>query len=55
MKPLRIALTKGRLEKTTIELLEKIGYNCDEVKNKGNMIAAPINVRPTQFTEVGLL
>ncbi len=23
MKPLRIALTKGRLEKTTIELLEK--------------------------------
>ena len=25
MKPLRIALTKGRLEKTTIELLEKIG------------------------------
>ena len=25
-----------------------------EVKNKGNMIAAPINVRPTQFTEVGL-
>ena len=30
MKPLRIALTKGRLEKTTIELLEKIGYNCDQ-------------------------
>ena len=26
-----------------------------KVKNKGNMIAAPINVRPTQFTEVGLL
>ena len=33
-KPIRMALTKGRLEKTTIELLEKIGYNCDEVKNK---------------------
>ena len=31
MKPLRIALTKGRLEKTTIELFQKIGYNCDEV------------------------
>ena len=30
MKPLRIALTNGRLEKTTIELLAKIGYNCDE-------------------------
>lgn len=38
MKPLRIALTKGRLEKTTIELLEKIGYNCDEVKNKGRRL-----------------
>ena len=38
MKPLRIALTKGRLEKTTVELLEKIGYNCDEVKNKGRKL-----------------
>ena len=35
MNKLRIALTKGRLEKNTIELFEKIGYNCDEVKNKG--------------------
>ena len=42
MKPLRIALTKGRLEKTTIELLEKIGYNCDEVKNKGRRLILPI-------------
>ena len=40
MKPLRIALTKGR--KTTIELLEKIGYNCDEVKNKGRRLILPI-------------
>ena len=42
MKPLRIALTKGRLEKTTIELFEKIGYNCDEVKNKGRRLILPI-------------
>ena len=42
MKPLRIALTKGRLEKNTIELLEKIGYNCDEVKNKGRRLILPI-------------
>ena len=34
MKPIRIALTKGRLEKTTIELFEKIGYNCDEEQEK---------------------
>ena len=42
MKPLRIALTKGRLEKTTIELFEKIGYNCDEVKNKGRRLILPV-------------
>lgn len=42
MKPLRIALTKGRLEKTTIELLEKIGYDCDEVKNKGRRLILPV-------------
>ena len=42
MKPIRIALTKGRLEKTTIELFEKIGYNCDEVKNKGRRLILPV-------------
>ena len=41
-KKIRIALTKGRLEKTTIELLEKIGYNCDEVKNKGRRLILPV-------------
>ena len=38
MKPLRIALTKGRLEKTTIELFQQMGYNCDEVINKGRRL-----------------
>ena len=42
MKPLRIALTKGRLEKTTIELFQKIGYNCDEGINKGRRLILPI-------------
>ena len=42
MKPLRIALTKGRLEKTTIELFQKIGYNCDEVINKGRRLILPV-------------
>lgn len=42
MKPIRIALTKGRLEKTTIELFEKIGYNCDEVRNKGRRLILPV-------------
>ncbi|MEE1060690.1 MAG: ATP phosphoribosyltransferase [Ruminococcus sp.] len=38
MKPLRIALTKGRLEKTTIQLFQQMGYNCDEVINKGRRL-----------------
>ncbi len=38
MKSLRIALTKGRLEKSTVELFEKIGYNCDEIHNKGRKL-----------------
>lgn len=42
MPKLRIAITKGRLEKSTIELLEKIGYNCDQVHNKGRRLILPI-------------
>lgn len=42
MQPLRIALTKGRLEKDTIKLFQKIGYNCDAVINKGRKLILPI-------------
>ena len=42
MKPLRIALTKGRLEKDTVELLEQIGYDCSAVRNKGRRLILPI-------------
>lgn len=38
MNPIRIALTKGRLEKSTVELFEKLGYNCDEIHNKGRRL-----------------
>lgn len=41
-KPLRIALTKGRLEKDTIGLLEKIGYDCTSVKEKGRKLILPV-------------
>ncbi|MBQ9375612.1 MAG: ATP phosphoribosyltransferase [Ruminococcus sp.] len=41
-KPLRIALTKGRLEKDTIKLLEKIGYDCTAVHEKGRKLILPI-------------
>lgn len=42
MKPLRIALTKGRLEKATVSLLENIGYDCTAVREKGRKLILPI-------------
>ncbi len=42
MKPLRIALTKGRLEKDTVGLFEKIGYDCTAVREKGRKLILPI-------------
>ncbi len=43
MKPLRIALTKGRLEKDTVGLFEKIGYDCTAVREKGRKLILPID------------
>ncbi len=42
MKPLRIALTKGRLEKDTIDLFEKMGMDCNAVHNKGRQLILPV-------------
>lgn len=42
MKPLRIALTKGRLEKDTVGLFEKIGFDCSQVRDKGRKLILPI-------------
>ncbi len=41
-RPLRIALTKGRLEKDTVGLLEKIGYECSAVRDKGRKLILPV-------------
>lgn len=41
-KPLRIALTKGRLEKDTIGLFEKIGFDCTALHEKGRKLILPI-------------
>lgn len=41
-KPIRIALTKGRLEKDTVGLLEKIGFDCRSVREKGRKLILPI-------------
>lgn len=42
MKPLRIALTKGRLEKKTVELFKTIGYDCEALENKGRKLILPV-------------
>lgn len=42
MRPLRIALTKGRLEEKTVELFERIGYDCTKVREKGRKLILPV-------------
>ncbi len=42
MRALRIALTKGRLEKNTVALLEQAGYDCESVKSKGRKLILPL-------------
>ena len=42
MKQLRIALTKGRLEKESVALFQRIGYNCENLINKGRKLVLDI-------------
>ena len=42
MRPIRIALTKGRLEKQSVELFEKAGIDCSEIHNKGRRLILPL-------------
>lgn len=42
MKPLRIALTKGRLEKDTVAAFERIGLDCTQVREKGRRLILPV-------------
>lgn len=39
---LRVALTKGRLEKKTVELFESMGFDCNHIKEKGRKLLLPI-------------
>ena len=41
-RPIRMALTKGRLEKDTVGLLEKIGFDCTAVREKGRKLILPV-------------
>ena len=38
IRPLKIALTKGRIEKSAIEMFENAGINCSEIKDKGRKL-----------------
>ncbi len=44
-----IALTKGRLEKKAIEMLETSGYGVDEVKNKGRALVFQDTKKDVQY------
>lgn len=35
---IRFAFTKGRIEAKAVEIFEKAGYNCEELKNKGRKL-----------------
>ena len=41
-KKIRIALTKGRLENKTVDLLDKIGYDVSELRDKGRRLILTI-------------
>ena len=42
MKPLRIALTKGRLERDTVAMFERIGFDCTAIHEKGRKLILPV-------------
>lgn len=41
-RPIRIALTKGRLEKSSVSLFKKMGIDTSELENKGRRLILPI-------------
>lgn len=43
MRPVRIALTKGRLEKSAVEFFDKIGYDTSALKDKGRRLILPVS------------
>ena len=39
---IRIALTKGRIEEKTVAILERAGYDCSDIRNKGRKLLLSI-------------
>ena len=42
MRPIRIALTKGRLEKDTVALFDRMGLDTSAIKDKGRRLILPV-------------
>lgn len=42
MRPIRIALTKGRLEKSAVALFSNMGLDCSQLKEKGRRLILPV-------------
>jgi len=43
MRPIRIALTKGRLETRSVKLFEAIGFDCSQLNAKGRRLILPMD------------
>jgi len=54
VRPIRIALTKGRLEKRAVELFEAIGFDCSQLHSKGRRLILPMENAPESVFEVVL-
>ncbi|MDD3223689.1 MAG: ATP phosphoribosyltransferase [Clostridium sp.] len=52
LRPLRIALTKGRLEKLAVDIFDNIGLNTEELKNKGRRLVLSDAENNIQFVLV---
>ena len=42
-RPIRIALTKGRLEKSSVKLFQKMGLDTSQLENKGRRLILPVD------------
>ena len=42
MKPIRIALTKGRLEQDSVQMFQQLGYDCTALREKGRKLIFPV-------------
>lgn len=46
---LSVALTKGRLEKKTVEMLDQVGYGTEKLKDKGRALVFPDTLKDIRY------